>query len=180
MGSSPSSPSEGCDWKGEVYFDPDAGSTSGYAHRYEDCEIREKLTNKIGENEKITDVYVYDHPLHAIQVTKILMKHTYVVLETDAWWWSIEKNSEGITIQRSKELADVRDKYRQKGRTTGIRGITKAISDSARSGVKLSALVEWLWKQDVLNDKYHWDTSNCQHFAKKLFNWVSASKTYTP
>lgn len=184
MGSSSSSsspgPSKDGEWTGKIYFDPDASEKTGNCYYYTDSELREELTERIDASEEILKVWVYDHPLYGFQITKITLKHTYVILETNDWWWSLEKNEEGLSLQRSKKLAAVRDRYRQKGRTTGIRGITEATEDRARGGLKLNALVTWLWSQDFLRQEYDLLNSNCQHFAKKVFDWIAKNKNYHP
>jgi hypothetical protein len=61
--------------------------------------------------------------------------HAYIVFKTQSWWWSIEKNDAGITIQRSKKIEFVRDKYHRTKRpesfTTGI-GCEKSLEKSKK------------------------------------------------
>ena len=114
--------STGKEWTGQMYFDPKASSSRGKSYRFTDGELREKLLEVIQPEEKILKIFVYDCPLTSYQITKIILKHTFIVLETIEWWWSLEKNTEGITLQRDKKLSAVRDRYRQKERTTGFRG----------------------------------------------------------
>lgn len=88
-----------------------------------------------------------------------------MVFETDKWWWSIEKNSEGITIQRSKKKDFVKDHYRRKKRPSSC---TLMQEDECK--YDLMELVGWLYQSDQLNKKYNVTTSNCKHFAKELFD----------
>ena len=107
----------GGDWTGEVYFDYNADET-GDGYYYTDPELKTELAARIGKNEVIIGVSYFKHPLSAAQVTAGLFHHAFVVFETEEWWWSIEKNEEGITIQRAKQLTNVRDYYRQERRTS--------------------------------------------------------------
>ena len=49
--------------------------------------------------EKIKNVRIYKTPLNKNQWTNALFYHVFVMYETDKYWWSIEKNTEGLTIQ---------------------------------------------------------------------------------
>ena len=107
----------GGDWTREVYFDYNADQ-DGIGIYYTDPELRTELAARVGKNEVIYGIKYFKHPLSASQVRAALLHHAFVVFETEAWWWSIEKNEEGITIQRAKQLKNVRDKYPQEQRTS--------------------------------------------------------------
>ena len=174
MGASPSK-GGGC-WKGEIYFDPESDKTTGESHNITDNELREKLGTLIKTSEEILHIRIYSNKLHDLQLTSqvLLVFHAFIVLETNDWWWSIEKNEEGITIQRSKKIEYVRDKYRQHPRK---KPILKRIEDNGRK--KMEDLVNWLYQKDELNRKYSWDKqeANCQGFANGIFDEFAKTKT---
>ena len=58
-------------------------------------------------------VGTYKYPLYKWQLTDFFLFHMFVLFQTDSWWWTIEKNTEGLTIQRSKYKEAVRDNYRR-------------------------------------------------------------------
>lgn len=94
------------------------------------------------------------------------MYHEFVVFETsDSWWWSIEKNPEGLTIQRNRSKDAVVNKYRHVDRFTPI-----TIRKNAVGNMKMEDLIDWLYIHDELNTDYDLLTSNCQHFAKRVFD----------
>jgi hypothetical protein len=93
------------------------------------------------------------------------------VLETSDWWWSIEKNTEGITIQRSKHITYVRDNYRRNKRLTPV-----AEMNSDKGRMKMKDLVEFLYKKDELNKTYNVLSENCQDFSKRIFDEFAKSK----
>nr|CAH0113074.1 unnamed protein product [Daphnia galeata] len=107
----------------KLYFDPQADSSKGAHYYISDGELREKLKELVDDSEKITEVRLYSHPLTNLQVTAELWRHDFILFETDKWWWSIEKNDAGVTIQRSKHIEYVRDRYRRAKRTTGLFGM---------------------------------------------------------
>ena len=162
---------KGGNWKYEVYFDPEADKDTGDCYTISDDELRTELADLVDAGEKIQDVTAYKVKLSEFQLTKFLLYHMFIVFGTEDWWWSIEKNDEGITIQRSKSLTAVRDKYRQAMRKSGKSSMEK---DAGRKSV--NDLIDWLWQEDELNNNYDIKTSNCQHFGKKVFNFVANHK----
>ena len=162
---------KGGNWKYEVYFDPEADKHTGRCYTISDDKLRTKLAKLVDAGEKIQKVTAYKVKLSEFQITQFLLYHMFIVFETEDWWWSIEKNDEGITIQRSKSVRAVRDKYRQTMRNSGISSIEQ---DGGRKSV--NDLIEWLWKENELNDEYNILLSNCQHFGTKVFNFVAKHK----
>ena len=79
--------------------------------RIGDGELINKMKELVQGHEQITTVSAYKCKLVQAQLTQMVFNHQFVVYETDEWWWSVEKNSEGITIQRSKKLGFVKDRY---------------------------------------------------------------------
>jgi len=80
------------EWTGKLYFDPEADKSCGASYHVEDGELRAKMKEVIDSTERIIRVEIYRHPLYSFQLTDALMYHSFVVFETDDWWWSIEKN----------------------------------------------------------------------------------------
>jgi hypothetical protein len=96
--------------------------------------------------------------------------HAYIVFKTQSWWWSIEKNEAGITIQRSKQIEFVRDKYRRMKRpesfTTGI-GCEKSKEIHNRT---VKQLVEFIQRKRFVDEVYDvFFLKNCQNFADKIY-----------
>ena len=160
-------------WTCQLYFDPNADKP-GTGNFYTDPELKTKLKDFIGENEVILKVSYFKHPLYPTQVTAALMHHAFVVFETDHWWWSIEKNDEGISIQRAKKKTNVRDKYRQERRTSHWWDPTSTptlVAERRGSGKTIQDMIDFLWAKDFLNRKYSWfpRDSNCQGFASAFW-----------
>ena len=168
-------------WSCKLYFDYNA-DLAGTGDFYSDPELKTKLADYIGENEVITNIKYFKHPLNATQVTAALFHHAFVVFETAHWWWSIEKNDEGITIQRAKYLKNVRDKYRQEQRTshwwdwTSTPSLVKETSGRKRT---IQDVIDFLYNNDFLNKKYDWSKwhSNCQGFASAFYGNTSYMDT---
>eukprot|EP01068_Selenidium_serpulae_P001948 Selendium_serpulae@DN2056_c0_g1_i1.p1 len=110
MGSSPSLASgnkakEGGEWKGSVVTFHTRRGSGDY-----DCSTETFMTRQVAKeiedrqgNQKIEFVEVWETPLYGWQLTMLAMHHQFVILKTYSWWWSVEKTTSGIIIQRGKE-----------------------------------------------------------------------------
>ena len=87
-----------------IYFDPEADSYSGICYIMSDDDIRARITELTDVTEQILKVYIYRHQLNNFPILDMYMYHAFVVFETKEWCWSIEKNEENVTIQRSKKI----------------------------------------------------------------------------
>lgn len=171
-GSSSSSAAKGRSWTHKIYFDPEADKQSGSDYLITNEILRETLGRLVNPSEEIQKVIAYKHPLKSWQLTCFFFYHSFIVFETNNYWWSIEKNSEGITIQRSFNLETVRDKHRHTQRVLPIKHVK---DDSARKNLK--DLINWLYNEDELNNTYNVLLSNCQTFAKRVYNHVHGERT---
>jgi hypothetical protein len=159
--------------KGELYFDPEADSSQGAHYYIANRQLREKFAELVDDSEMITEVRVYTHPLTGAQVTAGLLHHAFVVFGTDQWWWSIEKNDNGITIQRSKDIEYVRDKYRRNDRKTGLFGMSGIKLEKKYKGSHtLNELIDHIYIKNYLNQEYDLLNNNCQHFAEQIYQFI--------
>ena len=170
MGSSQStSGSGGGEYTKKLYFDPEADREEGQSYLISDEELRQRLEDLIDVEEVITCVYVYRNPLYYYQLTDFLMYHAFVVFETETWWWSIEKNNENVTIQRSKKLSRVLHQYRRVQRIRPIKLVMKA-----RGRGSVRDLIDILWRKDLLYKPYNVFDENCKHFAAIVFKHTNS------
>lgn len=175
MGNSSSSSEGDGEWKSEIYFDPESDETRGTTYKITDDELRTRMTALVDPEERILEVFMYKIPLSESQWTNLLFNHQFIIFETDSFWWSIEKNDAGLTVQRSKKKDAVLRRYRQKPRIEGSYWDVQLIEkDKGRR--TMGELIEWLWKKDHLNKKYDWLTSNCKDFAQFVFNEIAQNK----
>ena len=161
---------KGGDWKYRVYFDPEADKNGDKTYIISDNELRIRLVSLVDADEKIRNVTAYKVNLKEWQLTQFIFYHMFIVFETDDWFWSIEKNSEGITIQRSKYLHAVKDRYRQNPRNSGIEMIK---TDYAERSVTVYELIRMLCRRNELNNMYTFLDSNCQAFGECVFNFLA-------
>ena len=50
---------------------------------------------------------MWKEPLTTVQLTANVFYLAFIVFQTDQWWWSIEKKSEGIAVQRSQNYGSL-------------------------------------------------------------------------
>ena len=100
-------------------------------------------------SENILNIWVFKSPLSDWQRTQLFLNHQFVVIKTKNWWWSIEKNSEVILIQRSKHFkgyGGVLDYANNNKRKTPL---IRVSSDVGQKTMK--DLIEFLHEEDELN-----------------------------
>ena len=166
----------------QFYFDPDVNLTA--PPRHGDCimtnyELRQLLQNKVDDvSEKIQEVRYYTHPLNTWQMTKYLLHHAFIVLKTENWFWSIEKDEGGITVQRSKYLEHVRDKCRKQNRITGVmnNGIYLA-KTSPGNDITVIELMNHMWSEEYMDLNYHFLKDNCKKFADRIDEFVHSKSS---
>ena len=172
---SPSPGLNGKKWKSKTYFNPQATNVIG-GEQYEitDKELNKKMKELI-DNEMIKKIFVHKVSLYKWQSTNFIMYHAFVVIQTDKWWWSIEKNTEGITIQRSRKKKFVQDIYRGIKRASQC----KLIKEHQGNGKGINAVHNWLYQSDQLNKKYNLRKNNCKHFADELFDHLTTENHWS-
>ena len=99
--------------------------------------------------------------------------HCYIVFETSDYWWSIEKNGKGITLQRSRIFDFVKMKYRRKQRKE-----TQKLLTTFQGKGSVRELLEYLQDAKELDIKYHMLSDNCKHFASRIVDRFTKRSNY--
>lgn len=95
----------------------------------------------------------------------------FIVFETAKYWWSIEKNTEGITIQRSTQKPAVTNYHLGKRRNKG-----EQVMQEDKSRKTVFDFIDWLYNEGEPSRHYDTLNSNCKHFATAAFNHIASSK----
>ncbi|KAH3801651.1 hypothetical protein DPMN_155309 [Dreissena polymorpha] len=135
-------------------------------------ELMSKNQETVGYNEDIKLVTAYKVPLSGYQCSKNIFYHMFVVFQTQNWWWSIEKDTDLITLQRFRNESDVKKRYKN---TTRNSWITEIKRDGSIK--KVQDLINWLHENDELKQDFHWFHRNSQHFGFSVFNFLSRTET---
>lgn len=159
-------------WTNMIAFIPEADNPSTTINYIDDRKLME-LAQEHSE-EKITRIIVYKVPLSIWQPTLFVVYHLFIVFQTEKSWWSIEKNSEGITIQTSGYHSGVKCTNRKK-----FRGLSISMVKEDTGSKSVKDFLFWLYNEEELKKRYHYLYSNCKTFAKRVFDHVAEnSKLY--
>lgn len=143
--------------------------------KFNDADLRILMLDDNFTNECIRSIAVYKCPLYDNQIIQLLDNHQFVVLQTDNCWYSIEKNSHFIQMQRSNHIENVQCYIRKDRRRTPIKRIS---SDSCQQLKTMSDLIHFLLENQELSRIYDLVLSNCQAFAKRIFDKFAATKKH--
>ena len=143
--------------------------------KFNDADLRILMLDDNFTNECIRSIAVYKCPLYDNQLIQLLDNHQFVVLQTDNCWYSIEKNSHFIQMQRSNHIENVQCYIRKDRRRTPIKRIS---SDSCQQLKTMSDLIHFLLENQELSRIYDLVLSNCQAFAKRIFDKFAATKKH--
>lgn len=143
--------------------------------KFNDADLRILMLDDNFTKECIRSIAVYKCPLYDNQLIQLLDNHQFVVLQTDNCWYSIEKNSHFIQMQRSNHIENVQCYIRKDRRRTPIKGIS---FDSCQQLKTMSDLIHFLLENQELGKIYDLGFSNCQAFAKRIFDKFAATKKH--
>lgn len=143
--------------------------------KFNDADLRILMLDDNFTKECIGSIAVYKCPLYDNQLIQLLDNHQFVVLQTDNCWYSIEKNSHFIQMQRSNRIENVQCYIRKDRRRTPIKGIS---FDSCQQLKTMSDLIHFLLENQELGKIYDLVFSNCQAFAKRIFDKFAATKKH--
>lgn len=139
------------------------------------CGFTENIYKKLHEHtdlmleDVITKVTSYETPSHPY-ISDIL-SHMFIVIETKGkWYYSIEKDSMGIILQRSKNLQDLLANFRNSRR------IGTPLVVEVKEGVKtVGQLIELIQDTGELTREYSVlsEELHCHGFAKRVLTHAS-------
>ncbi|XP_031557701.1 uncharacterized protein LOC116294279 isoform X2 [Actinia tenebrosa] len=121
-------------------------------------------------NEKVLTIRLYKCKLWEWQITQFYLNHQFVVLETENWWWAIEKDGEGIVLQRSKRLEDV-EGHRTDGTPRPEPLMQMHFHDVREKDLTMTRILDYV-AFTKLHLPYHFLFANCKRFAAELYNAI--------
>ncbi|CAJ0570892.1 unnamed protein product, partial [Mesorhabditis spiculigera] len=170
MGSSSSTDKEktGAEWTGCLHFHQGNGTWK----KLESEEIIDYFRDKLeADEEKIIFAEIRKYDLGLVTAW-FGHWHEYTLVETTNWFWTFEKNSKGIYVQRAKRNSDVRCWFagvkRKKDRSEGR-------SSAVEFGENALDAAHWIINRGELDKTYHWTESNCHFFASLLYEAITGT-----
>lgn len=154
-------------WTGKVYFDPHCDSDGTRVYKISDEELNSALAQYVNPFEEILAVWLFKCKMYDWQLSSFFLHHAFIVVQTHGYFWSLEKTSSDITIQRSRYIECVRDKCKRQNR----RKVHQV--DAGRSRVRMMEIVRLMCENHELKRRYHGFKENCQDFAYRIFNEIA-------
>jgi ankyrin repeat protein len=126
------------------------------------AEITEmlELLEDIDKESKITECETHENSMYSATDWKEAF-HGFIVFKTTSetdgdYWWSLEKDTEYIILQRSSNKENVKDKLEGKQRKK-----VKPIREDLKGKGTIKDLLALLWAHQLIAEKYHIWKSNC-------------------
>lgn len=129
--------------------------------------LRQKMSRHRGIDhaEKLNEMTLYKVPLVEWQLTQVVFNHQFVVIDSSSWWWSIERDSEKILLQRSKFPYVVRNYNEGFLRKFPVVEIKRGDCEGT-----MKNLIEFLHCKGELKTEYDLVNNNCKTFANNVFD----------
>ncbi|CAG2168442.1 unnamed protein product [Oppiella nova] len=167
---------QGGEWTNKLYFTDDAENPGESPVEISDDEVETYFAEVEGTEENIVDARIYKNNLFTSWLPKLGgMWHEFTVVESKSWYWSFEKNAEGIQVQRGKTLKSVRDSFRGEARVGSVEPEGRPPT-KGHKGDTIQHIFVWIYKKDELNKDYHVTKSNCHFLASMVFEAIARLK----
>ncbi|EFX77508.1 hypothetical protein DAPPUDRAFT_106154 [Daphnia pulex] len=155
----------------KLYFDPKSDEPKGDGYWITDEELRDKLSNLVDVSENIDEVRYYSNPLYPWQVMDALMYHLFVIFQKiEDTYWSIERWPTRFTMQRAKNKGILLTECERNPRPANWFTPVKVHQSANAKRMPLSAVMDFIWKKDKLNDSYDSLSNNSKSFARSVYN----------
>ena len=141
--------------------------TGSETHHFDHYCLTEKMSahEGIDRSEILQKMWLYKKPLMEWQLTQFVCNHQFVVIDSSRWYWSIERDSKKLLLQRNKRLSVVKDYEEGCPRSDSVVEIKRGHCRGTMEG-----LIEFLHYKEELKNEYHWMFNNCKTFANSVFN----------
>lgn len=173
--SSGSSASGGSDWTSSLYFTANAKTPGIYPAKISDEELMDYFKKVEGTEDQIIRVWIFKQNLSAWLPKVFGAWHEFTVVESTNYFWSFEKDSKGICVQRAKTRVHVKDWYRGVERTGSVTPEGRD-PQKGREGDTVNDIIWWIYKENYLKRGYHATKSNCHYFASLIFEAIARQK----
>ena len=149
----------------------DQGILLSFTH----ANVHEKLEGRINaELSELINCFSTYTPCLEMQWTAFLLYHEFMVFRTMNFWWSIEKDSQGVHIQMSANEEYVRLRFHGTTRLQHTYWSVKEMMPPRNPEIKTTVhdLIQWVAKSGHLKEKS--DVSGRQIFIRRAYSFLSA------
>lgn len=133
----------------------------------------------INLKDKISEVSICTHKLERSVNGERALYHAFVVFKTtnditkDYYWWSLEKNTKYVVLQRSRNESDVKD-YLKTVDESGKRKTVVVIGESTKGIAILKEVLTLLANE--IGKKYILGIHDCQDLASKAYEVITGKE----
>ena len=160
-----------------IIYDSATGSSASSVQRFNSSELKD-LKEYI-HKEEILEIFVYKSPLVAVSFGPVY--HAFIIFRTHTHWWSLEKDTHHVILQQAREFRFVRTWTRDWDDSPIRRKapVRQLLGDKGR-GQTTHDLVDFLSYKHLASSPYNLVASNCQHFAKAIFDQFAKTRQWFP
>lgn len=134
--------------------------------------LREQLC-RLDHAEQLRKIWLFKRPLKKGQYTQIIYNHQFVVIESIQSYWSLEKNSDRLFVQKNQSFRMV-VLYEPEKRPRN-RPVVEIKHGDCKGTIR--DLIKFLYDKNELQKKYNWIEENCKDFANRVFNEFAVPST---
>lgn len=137
-------------------------------------DLNETLAKLVDSSEEIFKVELHEEPLpfwNRMLVAKRLFKHSFVIFETKSFYWSVEKDDNCVTLQRSRRKDTVLNDCHLTQRLQPVKLVKKRRSNQ----VSIGDLIRFLINEPQMTTQYSLLGANCKRFSATVFNYLTFS-----
>ena len=127
-------------------------------------------------NEDIKFIVVMKNPHEAPARSVDPSYHVFIVFETDNYWWSLEKTADQVLFQRAMLLPSALA-WTRKQNETAFRKAPFSLLEADLGTGTTHDLIDFLSRNELLTQS---SNTNCQTFAKKIFDRFAKTKYWSP
>ena len=161
---------------GSLYIYSEAAD-EGILLRFTQANLHERLEGRINAelSELINCFSTYTIPCSEMQWTALIFFHEFLVFRTMNFWWSIEKDSQGVHIQMSANEENVRINFHG---TRRLQHVTywsvkeRMPPRNPETKTTVHDLIQWVAKFGHL--KKMSDVSGRKIFIRRAYSYLSA------
>lgn len=139
-------------------------------------ELRKRLTQMKTASDPVITVSVWKTPLGEFgrnaSLTDAFLFYDFIIMETKGYYWSVEKTSDGVTIQRGQILTNIKNKCRGELRTNRPLSTIQKVAEAKGRGT-VRTLVNFLVRRNLLTDKFSLHRSS-RDFAGFIFCYANS------
>jgi hypothetical protein len=156
---------------GSLHFDPEVENRTVSAVTLYHSNLLQGFDQVVGTKpDPILRIWVYESPLGSWQISAKFLFHSFIVIETERWFYSIETSEKNISMERSKQKQLLIEKCKGEKRSTTLFSNGPKCARNSRGKKTIRDVLVYLHDRDRLNLPYNVMVENCKDLSKWIFD----------